>query len=283
MSNKLTYIVASGDTYTSIVNKINQSTPLTVSQLADANPSIQANQLQIGQALDIPLSTDGLIPDDNPALLTPAAEFMGYWYPYSASCPKNATLSVALYGWGPQKVIEWGKQADVQHHLHGEKYLSFGGGSESGKFTEQALNEITTAITQGQIKGYDGIAYDVEVADANLGSQFANSFEAAKACGFKVLVTISHSAPYDVADKDQLMKSFFINPHIDILSPQLYSKGDESHNDYALTSGSSITWRDYASAKAAIVPSIVHASYYEAAKIYFKNQGVELSGYLQWK
>jgi hypothetical protein len=64
-----------------------------------------------------------------------------------------------------------------------------------GAFTLSSLNAITAAINANTITGYNGIAYDIEEGDAGLASAFTASFAAAKAKGFKVLVTTSHSQP----------------------------------------------------------------------------------------
>ena len=127
--------------------------------------------------------------------------------------------------------------------------------------------------------GYDGICYDVEEGDSGLESAFAQSFAAAKAAGLKVFVTVSHSQPYLISDASSLMQSFFSDGNIDYISPQLYTKGTESSNDYSFVG---TPWTAYASAKAAIVPSIVCASYYASAVNYFKSQGVTLQGYIEW-
>jgi hypothetical protein len=164
--------------------------------------------------------------------------------------------------------------------LAGEKYISFGGGDESGRMTASGLQSITDAIGSGLLNAYSGIAYDVEEGDAGLESAFAESFVAAKAAGFKVLVTVSHSAPYGIADAADLMESFFTSGNIDFISPQLYTSGQEPGNDFALSGG--VTWDRYASAQAAIVPSIVRAAYYDNAVSTFAQYGVSIEGFVQW-
>ncbi len=93
-------------------------------------------------------------------------------------------------------------------------------------------------------------------------------------------VTVSHSAPYGISDGATLMQSFFENSNIDYLSPQLYTTGYETQNDYAISQG--VQWKSYATVKAAIVPSIVEASMYADAQTYFANVGVTLKGFVQW-
>ena len=77
------------------------------------------------------------------------------------------------------------------------------------------------------------------------------------------------------------MNSFITDSNIDILSPQLYTTGEEPENDYTTSQG--VTWESYKTAKAAIVPSLVSSTYYPDAQTYFAQQGVTLKGYIQWK
>ncbi|MEJ2743664.1 MAG: hypothetical protein P8176_14625 [Gammaproteobacteria bacterium] len=212
---------------------------------------------------------------------------MGYWYwtwdSAAHTCPENVTIGIAFSGWNDvNTAIQQSQQ--VINDLHGSKYISIGGGEENtGYFNAQNLTAFTQAISNGQLDGYEGIAYDIEGGDAGLGPLFAESFKAAKSQGFKVLVTVSHSAPYAISDADSLMQDFFADDNIDFLSPQLYTTGEETANDYDLTSGTSTTWADYSTAKAAIIPSIVTDSLYDSAKSYFTAQGVALAGYIQWQ
>lgn len=96
-----------------------------------------------------------------------------------------------------------------------------------------------------------------------------------------VLVTISHSAPYGFQDAAVLMDSFLSSSHIDFLSPQLYTSGTETQNDYATSHG--VTWQSYAGARPQIIPSIVTSNLYQDARNYFRNCGVNTTGYIQWK
>jgi hypothetical protein len=43
-----------------------------------------------------------------------------------------------------------------------------------------------------------------------------------------------------------------------------------------------MTWNEYASCKAKVVPSIVRASYYADAQSHFAGWGVSTVGYIQW-
>jgi hypothetical protein len=113
-----------------------------------------------------------------------------------------------------------------------------------------------------------------------LAAAFAQSFAAAKAKGLKVLVTISHSAPYGIGDAYPLMQSFFTNSNIDFLSPQLYTSGSELNNEYTTSGG--VTWNMYAGARAKVIPSIVKANMYADAQTYFAQHGVTLAGFIQW-
>lgn len=206
----------------------------------------------------------------------------GYWdWTWSNSTPPSDTnLNLAFSGWtNVDTALQQSQQ--VFNQLQGDKYISLGGGNANGAFNNQALKQITAAINAGAFSAYDGIAYDVEEGDSGLEEAFQQSFSAAKQQGLKVLVTVSHSAPYGIADANALMQSFFSNEDIDILSPQLYTTGEETENDYATSAG--VEWSQYKQCKASIAPSIVNSGLYESAQSYFTSQDVEISGYIQWQ
>lgn len=77
------------------------------------------------------------------------------------------------------------------------------------------------------------------------------------------------------------MQVFFEDGNIDFISPQLYTTGSETQNDYATSHG--VSWKDYAHCKAAVVPSIVKDTMYASAQEFFLKQGVTLKGYVQWR
>jgi hypothetical protein len=159
---------------------------------------------------------------------------------------------------------------------------SIGGGNSNGRFTAASLDSLTAAIGAGSISaaGYDGIVWDIEEGDAGLSAAFAASFAAAKAQGLATLATTSHSAPYGIDDAAALMSGFFGDANIDYLSPQLYSTGEETENEYNELQG--VSWADYVGCEAKVVPSIVAGSMYSDAQSYFAGKGVATSGYVQW-
>ncbi len=93
-------------------------------------------------------------------------------------------------------------------------------------------------------------------------------------------MTTSHSRPYGIEDGSKLMTGFFADSNIDYISPQLYTSGTEASNDFTAIG---TMWKEYASSKAKIVPSVVLGSRdYPTAQAYFANLGVTLAGYVQW-
>ena len=271
------YTIISGDTFESIETGLSQCYGMTYDDIEKNN---SLTEVYIGKKLYIPATH---MTDNNFLSLSPIAKNMGYWnWSWSqGACPKNATMSIAFSGWTDiKKYLE--NCHSMQSNLIGTKYLSLNG-NENSRFTHSTLIEITRAIKMGQLDNYNGVAYDVEEGDSGLAGHFVTCFKAAKQRGLKVLVTVSHSAPYGIDDADDLMKTFLADDNIDILSPQLYITGEESTNNYQLTSNTKTTWADYANSKAIIVPSIITASLYNAAKKYFNEQGVELGGYIQWR
>jgi len=264
----LLYTVQQGDTYSTIATGLNRCAGISYQSIEAANPGIPPEDLEVGDQLTIP---EYFMPAPN----------MGYWnWTWSpSSAPDTATLGMAFSGYAdPTNAIQ--DSAAVMGSLIGKKFISLGGGNENGRFTAAVLDSITAAITSGSFAGYDGIAYDVEEGDSGLATAFQDSFVTARQSGFIVLVTVSHSAPYGIADAAQLMQSFFADANIDILSPQLYTSGNESYNDYSTTAG--VEWSEYATARAAVVPSVVYAYLYSSAQEYFAGQGVSTEGYVQW-
>ncbi|MDF5731972.1 MAG: hypothetical protein PUP92_29205 [Rhizonema sp. PD38] len=128
--------------------------------------------------------------------------------------------------------------------------------------------------------GYKGIAFDIEECANGLANKFHEAFVAAKKNNLKVLLTVSHTAPYGAGDAKDLMKAFFADENIDYLSPQLYTSGNETDNDFTENMG--VKWTDYVGAKAAIVPSIVQANMYQNAKDYFAKLRINTKGFIQW-
>eukprot|EP01041_Mallomonas_annulata_P007854 gene7854-16071_t len=205
-----------------------------------------------------------------------------YWWTWSSTSltpPSGTNIGIAFSGFtDPTSAVT--DSAPFKSLLPGLKFLSLGGGNAAGRMTASALSSIETAIRGGVFAGYDGLCFDVEEGDSGLVSAFQSAFSTTKANGMQVLVTISHSQPYGISDAATLMTSFFADTNIDYLSPQLYTTGTETTNDFTNVG---TTWTSYATAKAKIVPSIVCGSYYGSAVDYFSSQGVTLSGYVQWK
>ena len=269
----LHYTVCPGDSYSRIATALNTCSGVTVSQIQQANPGVAATALQVGQVISIPGNEPAAAGDDN---------YIGYWrWTWSRACvpPNGASIGLAFSGWAD---VETALQNSdhVRGSLQGRKYICIGGGNDNGAFTASRLQTLTDAIAAGRLSGYEGVAYDVEVGDSGLTNAFAASFATARARNLKVLVTISHSAPYGIADGSDLMRYFFGESNIDLLSPQLYTTGKESANEYATSHG--VAWSEFAGAKAKLIPSIVRAGLYADAQTYFTGQGVTLSGFVQW-
>lgn len=274
------YVVMSGDNLSAIADSINASQGVTWQEIATANNDLDPDSIQVGQVLTIPKEGEQITPTEPVDL--PEAEYIGYWdWTYETSQPLvGANIGIAFSGWGNVGDAV-SQSAHLKDQLLGEKFLSLGGGDKkTGPFTQAFLQEIEQAITDGTFAGYDGLAYDIEVGESGLADAFAQSFSTAQAHGFKVLVTISHSAPYDIDDAADLMKGFFPDTNIDYMSPQLYTNGKETENDYA---DPLLSWAAYADCKSKVIPSIVTASMYPDAEQYFAEQGVTTHGYIQWQ
>jgi hypothetical protein len=204
-----------------------------------------------------------------------------WWWTWSSNTqvPSGTNCGVAFSGWtDPYQALQ--ESSSIKSRLPGRKYISLGGGNSNGRFSYNDLTNIRNAINAGSFAGYDGIVFDIEEGDGGLSDAFKSCFSAARAKGYYVLVTVSHSAPYGIPDAANLMRSFFPNSDINYLSPQLYSSGYETYNQYDTVAG--VQWSEYASAKASVIPSIVTGSLYNDAASYFRSQGVTIDGYVQW-
>lgn len=210
------------------------------------------------------------------------SEIIGYWYQTweEVKPPEGANLAIAFSGYS--SVAEaLSESATVLPSMVGEKYLAVGGGvGPAGQWTTAAIEAVTSAVEACELSAYVGIAFDVEICQQQgLSSAFLEAFAKAKAQGLGVLVTVSHSEPFGCQDAIALMKAFLGDSNIDYISPQLYTTGDETMNDYTAIG---TPWSAYADSKAVVIPSIVRASLYTDAVEYFAGQGVTLGGFVRW-
>ena len=118
---------------------------------------------------------------------------------------------------------------------------------------------------------------------------FKASFAKVKAAGLSVIVTMTHSAPYDCDTPETsiaLVVAWVQDKNIDILAPQLYSSGSETKPEFAETSSclsAGCTWKLYKKCKPAFAPVIVTANQYGATKEYFeKHHKIKTGGFIQW-
>ena len=227
----------------------------------------------------ISCSETPIVDSDNAS--DPTRTVRGYWHwtYHQSTEPSNTNLSIAFFGSvDPATAIQ--QSLNVKQDMLGEQYICLGGGNSHGKWTSDAIEKIVAAVRAKDFAGYDGLALDIEVGASHLEEEFAQLFAVAQANDLDVLVTVSHSDPFGVGDKSTLMESFFGNSDIDYISPQLYTTGKETANDYDAVG---IPFSDYARSIAPVIPSIVRAEFYEDAVKYFKAQGVGLAGYIQWQ
>lgn len=283
MKTAFRYTVMPGDTLFSIAEGIRGCADVTCQAIEAANPGVNPNMLTVGQVLNIPaIGSVSEAASDPVQLAVTGQEKIGFWrWTWSPSVlpPAGCNLGLAFSGWTDiANALQ--QSSTVYDSVPNSKYITFGGGNENGAFDEASLGKITDAIRAGKFASYVGIAYDIEEGDPGLSAAFAGSFKAAQEKGLKVLVTISHSAPYGISDAHDLMQSFFADPNIDFLSPQLYTTGSETQNQYDTSGG--VPWTLYAGAKAKVIPSIVRAGMYADAQAYFAQQGVTLAGFVQW-
>jgi len=147
------------------------------------------------------------------------------------------------------------------------------------------IGKWDSLIKSGGLSDWDGIVLDVEECfETGLSSGFEGLLRTAKTAGLSTIVTVSASAPYMCNDSVELMKTFFVNEDIDILSPQIY--GVSGPPSFVETYNSDIKWMDWVGAKPRFVPSLTKPQIangdYERTVAHFRNLSIETSGYIQW-
>lgn len=269
------YTVRPGNTLSEIADGIDKAAGVTVEDIQKANPQISPANLQVGQVIALPSKESQL-------------STIGYWartWDTSDAPTPGATMGLAFSGWAdPAIAIADSKQTKAS--LKGAEFIGIGGGNANGKYTADVLAQINSKLHGANFAGYQGIAFDIEIGDANLQQDFKSAFSLAKSLDYQVIVSVSHSAPYDIDngnpnESNALMKSILADPNVDIISPMLYSSGHESGNDYTPTNGT--PWTDYQNTQAAIMPSILDPDWYADAESYFRTHfNITLKGYIIW-
>jgi hypothetical protein len=134
-----------------------------------------------------------------------------------------------------------------------EKFLNLGGGLETGIWNISDFDYINSQLNNIKSKGWDGICFDVEVCTPNVSfvEAFAKCFTNCKDAGLKVLVTMSHTNPYQcqtgIGQGMDLVNAWIKDTNIDYISPQLYTQGEVlEQSDLSM----------FANAPAKIIPSI---------------------------
>ena len=200
-----------------------------------------------------------------------------------SSGPSGINLGIAFSGWGTVgAALQAGPAA---YTLSGRtKYLSLGGGNGHGLLSTQMLRDFASSIPAIMNAGFNGVCFDVERShhESEMIPAMQAAFASCKTAGLRVMVTTSHSAPvvYD-SPPGALVASWMASPHIDHLSPQLYTTGKETSAQFDTASG--VAWSSWRGARAIILPSLVDGSHYASTKAFFSSEGISIGGYVQWK
>lgn len=224
------------------------------------------------------------------------SEMIGYysWNWGSGSVgPSEATFGVAFTGLVDVELAIAGYDAAAGWccpRLNGERFLCIGGGNAAGQFDLASLRKVHDDLHLVKAANYSGVVFDVEIvigAAEKLVPAFAAAFEQAKMLGLKVIVTMSHSAPYSTdtpVDAVSMVKAWVTDKNIDALSPQLYSSGSEVTPEFAETytcKAAGCKWDLFENSIPKFVPSIVDQEQYKAVKAFYAG-AIEVGGYIQW-
>lgn len=198
------------------------------------------------------------------------------WVPQDITVRPDATLTIAFSGWVcPSQAVQ--ESENVYNVLKGDRYISLGGGNNNGAWTTEAIARVDSAIVAGVFDKYNGICYDIELGVGGMSSAFESSFQTAQRHGYKVMVTVSRSAPYAVPDKAVLMDTILRSHHVDFISPQLYTQGTETFVDMAVYG---YPWSSFANGRPVFIPAITQASLYQSVIRNFEPHGVTPGGYI---
>jgi len=175
----------------------------------------------------------------------------------------------------------------------GAQYLSLGGGANAPAWEIAALSDFvdgSAPIAALKDAGFAGVCFDIEGTKGgqDLIDEFERAFAVLRKNGLDVMITTSHSAPYE-ADSDDIriafIKTWAKSSNIGYLSPQLYTSGGEGMPQLEPLMGQmgDIPWDLYKGAKAKFVPSIVGKVQVAAVKKFFEGEvGVKVDGFVTW-
>jgi hypothetical protein len=212
----------------------------------------------------------------------PGAKLVGYYtlsWTSGSKGPKDADFGIAFSGWGSlEQALQSGP---LSSSLQGEKFLSLGGANVNGHLSWQGLQELVNSTKTIKLFGFDGVCFDIEhtSVENKLLPAMKAAFAACKEAGLKVIVTTSHSAPLVTNNAAAFIDMWIHSTDIDIISPQLYSRGEEKEPEFATTQN--IQWGRYKAAKAKIIPSLVDGTHYQKTAEYFAKIGIKIDGYIQ--
>lgn len=211
--------------------------------------------------------------------LTPLTYLTGYWMwtwggEGGGNPPAICDIGIRFGGEVPKTAID--NNINMASSLTSrEKFLNLGGGLETGIWQLTDFDYINSQLSNIKSKGWTGLCFDIEVCTPGVSfvNAFANCFAKCKAVGLKVLVTMSHTIPYQCQSGSgqgmDLVNSWIKDANIDYLSPQLYTEGHTLEpTDLSM----------FSTAIAKIVPSIP----YDTDWNNIQNLGIVPAGYLAW-
>lgn len=198
--------------------------------------------------------------------------------------PADTTMHICFSGLANPGLAK--KECETQLAM-GANWLSIGGNNEAGAITYDVLEAVIEAVIYGEFDSYSGILIDIEYVKGNVGDAFLRLTKSLERASLGAAATTSHTGPFhcvDGCDGAELVRTMAADINLDVLSPQLYSTGNEESPDFAATWGClGCTWDLFRDARPRIAPSIVHSSQYVETKRHFKEElNITISGYIQW-
>jgi len=173
-----------------------------------------------------------------------------------------------------------------------DKYVTLGGGNTT--ITNTLLTTTYLTYINGKMfttpsgTQYTGLVFDVENIDWSVDisvliASYIAVFKAAKANGYKVIVTVGHDGFGSIAS---LMPTFLSSQYIDYLAPQLYNSGTCSDNPLVQTNTvwPNTNWSSWVGAIPKIIPVVTFIPLFCQVRDFFASLPalIPLSGGIVW-
>jgi hypothetical protein len=123
------------------------------------------------------------------------------------------------------------------------KFFCIGGGTNTeyniSIWKTETFNYVKDWLSNNKdtiIQNFQGVCYDIELADDSFSTQFQDLFQFTKGFNLQVMIAISNSAPWNMTNGSEFMSYVFSTiEDIDIISPLMYSGDYGPASEFSFT------------------------------------------------